>query len=101
MEEDEEPPADGINFFGSNASNTRHFRAEEEDSDDEETQNTEPEEELEQVARIASLEQDKATLAADNQRLQAEGAAHPSWRGLSVLPGGSGNMRRMSWCSYQ
>lgn len=40
-----EPAADGaepINFFGSNATTTRHFAEEEGDSDDEETQRTDP-----------------------------------------------------------
>ena len=41
----EEPAAEGaepINFFGSNATTTRHFAEEEGDSDDEETQRTDP-----------------------------------------------------------
>ena len=41
----EEPAAEGavpINFFGSNATTTRHFAEEEGDSGDEETQRTDP-----------------------------------------------------------
>ena len=34
--------AEPINFFGSNATTTRHFAEEEGDSDDEETQRTDP-----------------------------------------------------------